>query len=337
MDNSFRRYLYLILCMGLLSLPAQAAAESKSILILDSQTGQPYDEAKESMLHELASHGFVEGNNLFITRRDIQNKVGLAKRWLRAENPRNFDVIFVNGTVATKAAMDWGYGGDKQFVFASVTDPVGLGVISEIGKAPFANFTGVPYGVPIQERLRFLKRMLPQAKVIGLIHTDMPQSAIYADRMKVILRQEEFSDLKVIFREVPFINTEKGYIRMSQIVSYIAGLLDSEVDVFMTPSDQFGIRKAYSEAISAASAKPLMGLSKNEVRDWAAHFALYPRQDLAGKKAGQMILGLFNGESFEKQIPDYVPGEYAVNVKLLDEAGITIPQALQQDKKLVMY
>ncbi len=326
-----------LLLMSLLPVSFLATAEEKKLLIIDSQAGEPYEEARNSMLQELSSQGFITGKNLIVTQHNSQNKTGLTKRWLRLETPNQYNVIFVNGTIATSAAMKWGYGGQEKFVFASVTDPVGIGVVNELGKPPFGNFTGVPYGVPIADRLRFLQQALPDAKTIGLIHTDMPQSAIYVDRLKVTLRQPEFANLKVIFHKIPFINTDKGHIRMAQLTSAAAATLHAKVDLFMTPSDQFGITKAFSAAIKSASSKPLMGLSKDEVKDWGAHFALYPRQDLAGKKAGKIIAGLLNGEAFEEQIPDYALGEYAINIQSAKNSGITFPDHILQDKNIVIF
>lgn len=328
-------FVLFVLASCLISSPLYAG--EKAILILDSQSGEPYDTARIAMLDELSKRGFNEGDNLKITRYDVQNKEGLAKRWLRVEGPKKYDVIFVNGTIATLAAMKWGYGSEQKFVFVSVTDPVAIGVISELGKPPFDNFTGVPYGVPPIERLRFLRKVLPQAKTIGLIYTDMPQSVNYIHRIKILLRQPEFHGLNVVSHMIPFINTDKGHIRMAQVTSRVAKQMAPQVDVFITPSDQFGIRQEYAAAIRSATSKPLMGLSRNEVEKWGAHFALYPQQKLAGQKAGKMIAQLFKGAPFRQQIPDYALGERAINLSSSEQIAMQVPSALLQDDEMTFF
>lgn len=329
---------HLLIAIVLAVFTFQANAEPKKLLILDSQSGAPYDEARDAMLDELRLQGFVPDQNLIVRRYDVQNKLGLAKRWLRTEVPNDYDVIFVNGTIASRAAMKFGYDDDHlKFVFCSVTDPVGIGLINQLGKTPYANFTGVPYGVPIEDRLSFLMRVMPEVKAIGIIHTDMPQSLLYVDRLKVVIRKPEFSHLRLLFKRVPFINTDKGHIRMAQLSQDMALQIEDSVDVFLTPSDQWGIKKEYVQAISAVVRKPLMGLSRDEVQFWGANFGLYPRQDLAGKKAGKMVAALLEGKDLRTLKPEFAEGEGAINLSVPSNDHIDIPEALLKSSDIVLF
>ena len=317
-----------ILIAALSFLPFFAHAEHR-LLILDSQSGEPYDTAREAMLKELEFQGYSVGKNLTVRRHDIHNKVGLGLRLLQVENLRGYDVVFINGTIANQAAYEFGY--DKpqySFVFCSITDPVGVGLVEELNVKPVANFTGVAFGLPIEERLRYLQEVLPEARTIGMIYSEMPQSLSYVAKLKEIIQQPEFSHLKVVFRPIPFVNSDLGHVRMLSLLERPVLELSSEVDLFMTPSDQLGIRQEFAQVVTSLTDKPLMGLSEKEVQEWGAHFGLYPVLEQSGTAAGRMVARILKGEPVQDIIPTYPVGVFGVNLTQSEKIGLHFPDQL---------
>lgn len=331
-------FLKFFLCLILFGLTTSAYAETRTLLIIDSEEGSPYDQARESMLAELAAQGYQQDLNLQVTRFSIENKVGIGIRLLRAEAAKH-DVIFTNGTIASKAAHEFGYNHpEHKFVFCSVTDPIGLGLINAFNQPSSSNFTGVAYGVPVVERLRFLRKVLPEIKTIGMIHSDLPQSKSYINWLKQELSQSEFSDLNLVLSEIPYVHGDNGPLRMARLLEKDVKALSPVVDAFITPSDQLGTKIEYVKTLTLHSAKPLMALTEQELSlNWGAHFGAYPAQQDAGKLAAKMIIGLFQGNTIDTYPPTYAKALYGIHKPHSDQIGLKIPNTLWQDSVIKVF
>jgi len=314
---------------------AQGAAKVHSLLILDSQKGNPYDEVRAALAQALQGHGYVEGKNLRTTLQVTGNDAKEGARILRDELKANrYDVILVGGTVATIAAKNLLLGDLKQrVVFASPTDPVGIGVIKDFNSKPFANFTGVCYPVPPKARLKFIKQLLPKARTLGLIYADMPQSHSYNQWLKELLAKDpEFKGLKVIFRPVPLVTGENGDRLMAEAAIPLIRELDPQVDAFIKPNDQMGTRRQFAEVVYQTASKPLIGITKDDVMgDWGATAVVYPSHTSIGEQAARMVKALFQGKSIADIKPEW-PKKYgfAVDLPKAKQFQITVPVEILQ-------
>jgi putative tryptophan/tyrosine transport system substrate-binding protein len=306
------------------------AARTYKLLIIDSQQGFPYDGARNAMLKQLSSLGFVEKKNLQVKHFSIGNDIDKAEKILREELPKNYDVIFSNGTVVTQAAKKVALGNSQyRFVFAAVTDPVGIGVIDDFKNPPKANFTGVCYPVPVTSRLKFVQDVMPKVKTIGLIYADMPQSHSYRKWVETALQEDRaLKGLRVIFRVVPLI---KGDIKSQQMMAESAKKyvqeLDPLVDVFLVPNDQMASAPPFAEMVYKTATKPLFGNSRPDVMEgWGTTMCMYPSEVSAGKQCAVMIKKLFSGEEIRTIIPEW-PKEngIAIDLRKAKQFGIKIP------------
>ncbi len=301
----------------------------RKLLIVDSQEGNPYDQVRSALLKNLAEQGYVEGKNLEVTMYFIGNDLQEGEKILQSEKDKQYNVIFVGGTVATIAAKNVLLGDKAQnVVFASPTDPVGIGVIKDFDSKPFSNFTGVCYPVPVESRLRFLQKLMPKVKTIGLIYADMPQSISYNKWLtNEIENNPEFKDLKIIFRKVPLITGEDGDATMANLAINHVKELDSQVDVFIKPCDQMGTRKQLSTAVYTTATKPLIGLVRDDVMDhWGATATMYPSHESIGKQAAVMVVSIFEGKNSSDIIPEWPKGfGLAFDMNKTQEFGIDVP------------
>lgn len=320
---------------GTLACMAQPNAGMFKLLILDSQKGNPYDEVRSALANALKAHGYVEGGNLRTTLRVTGNDAREGERILRAEirNDR-YDVIFVGGTAATISAKNVLLGDMSQrVVFAAPTDPIGIGVIKDFTSRPFANFTGVCYPVPPRARLKFVKRLLPNARTLGLIHADMPQSHSYNKWLEdLMVRDPEFKGWKIIFRAVPLITGENGDRLMAETAIPHIRELDRQVDAFIKPNDQLGTRRLFAEMVYKTATKPLIGITKDDVMArWGATAVIYPSHASIGEQAARMIGKLFEGQNVA-DIPPEWPRTYgfAIDLAKTRRFAITVPVELLQ-------
>jgi len=302
----------------------------KKLLIIDSLKGEPYNTVRKSMIKELKKRGYLENKNLRIKYYSLGNFTNIAKNiWEHREKKNKYDVIFLNGTIATKAFKEIALNDKNKFVFANVTDPVGLGVIEDFVNIPKYNFTGVSYPVRIEERLRFIKKVFPRIKKIALIYGNLPQSHSYKAWVQKALFLKEFNGIEVIFREVPFVGSEGGHKRMARIAKQYVLELNKEVDLFISPNDTMGVQKPFAQMVFENSNKPLIGLGRKDVmQNWGASMSIYPSSEQAGKTAAAMIEKLFKGSSIKDIIPTWPNTGLAFDLQKTKAFGINIPKEL---------
>ncbi len=332
------RFFWAALFMFMMSAPscyAQAKEPQFNLLILDSQKGNPYDEVRASLLSTLKGFGYVEGQNLHTTLLVTGNDAQVGQKILADELKRKqYAAVFVGGTVATIAGKNLLLG-DQRYpvIFASPTDPVGIGVIKDFNSPPFANFTGVCYPVPPKARFKFIRRLLPSAKTFGLIYADMPQSHSYNRWLtELIASTPEFADIKILFREVPLITGENGDKKMAESAIPLIKELDGKVDAFIKPNDQMGTRKQFAEVLFHSASKPLIGITKDDVMaQWGSTAVIYPSHASIGEQAAAMLKGVFEGKPISAITPEW-PKKYgfAIDLPKARQFKIDVPVELLQ-------
>lgn len=287
---------------GLLLAAAVAAAEPVRLLFIDTQAGAPYDDARQATVEALRQQLAGQQRTLEVQHYSLQHYDGIATRiWHNlGEAQRHHDAVVVNGTMAAQAFRDLAKDQPQQrFFFLAVTDPVGLGLIEGFDRPPSANFTGVSYPVPVRERLRLLRAVMPEARTIGLIYADMPQSHSYRRWLDEALAEPEFRDLEVIYRQIPFVPSDGGQQRMARLAAAEAKQLDGQVDLFLAPNDQLGVQPYFAQALAPVISKPLMGVGERDVREgWGAAFTIYADQAEAGRQLAEMLFRHVSGTPF---------------------------------------
>ncbi|MBB6481758.1 ABC transporter substrate-binding protein [Spirochaeta isovalerica] len=301
---------------------------SFSLLIIDSQAADPYIPVRDSLLAELERKGFSEGGILDISLWSLANQEGLAKRAWLTEKDKDYDLIFINGTVAAAQFSSFALNNFRyKFLFGAVTDPVSLNLIKDFSSHPYSNFTGVAYPVQVRERLRFIMAVLPEAKDIGFIYADMSQSRSYRKWLDEILIEEEFQSLNFHFRTVEFVQSEAGHIRMAMLSEKYIIELDPMVDIFLSPNDQMGVQPEYARTIRRLSGKPLIGLGEKDVmEEWGAVMSIFPDLEQMGVQLAGMAEKLLTGTQIGEIIPQWPETGVAFNLKEAERLGITIPE-----------
>ncbi|MBQ1782280.1 MAG: hypothetical protein II007_01355 [Gammaproteobacteria bacterium] len=290
-----------------LLLAGGVAAEPVRLLFIDTQAGAPYDDARQATVNELRRLLSAGGRRLEVQHYSLQHYDGIATRIWHSlgEAERHHDAVVVNGTMAAQAFRALAKDQPQQrFFFLAVTDPVGLGLIDSFDHPPSANFTGVSYPVPVRERLRLLRAVMPKARTIGLIYADMPQSHSYRHWLEAALAEPEFRDLKVIYRQIPFVPSDGGQQRMARLAAAEAQQLDGLVDLFLAPNDQLGVQPYFAQALATVISKPLMGVGERDVREgWGAAFTIYADQAEAGRQLAEMLFRYVSGTPFAEIRP----------------------------------
>jgi len=323
----------LFAAVGLFAIGGSGRAETapQRLMVVVAQETEPYVTIRATTLKELARLGHPQGEHLTLLLSSLGDHAAAAPNLFMADGG-GVDLVFVLGTVAAQAFVPVARSApEARFVFASVTDPAGIGLIEGFGTPPKANITGVAAVVPVKQRLQFVRRVLPSVRTIGLIYGDMPQSISYRHWIEELLASDpEFHDLKVLFRKVDFIPGDNGTARMAQLAVLDAQELDGQVDAFLAPCDQMGVNPAFANGLTAVITKPLIGLLRPEVAEhWGAAMAIYTSSPGVGRQAAQIIARLLEGAPISA-----VPAEPAKEIGVafdwdqIKRFGIQVPQDL---------
>ncbi len=330
--------IFLISCI--LSLPLNSApAHQKRIIIIDSQTGAPYQTVRESMLAELAKKGYTEENGFISEYYSLSHYHGAAKSlWQHRMTKIKYDAIFLNGTLAVSSFKKIAWQNPEYgFVYATVTDPLGLGLVDTYDAPPVGNFTGIAFHVPVDIRMGFVKDLIPNVKNIGFIYADMPQSHSYRKWIEELQTNPEWHDVNFHFRKVGFIPSDGGHHRMAEIAKKHITELDSIVDVFLSPHDQMGAQSPFAKNVLAIATKPLIGLGHDDVSlGWGATASIYPDETAIGVQAANMIERVLNGESISK-IHAVRPSNFGIIIDKTkaEKFGVTLSEKLLNEAEII--
>jgi len=313
----------------------EACCETKQhkILIVVSEEGEPYQSVIAAMTSELSKMGYEKDKNLAVTYYSLDHYEGRAKRILENEAKVRYDLIAVFGTVATIAFKDLilDHPDYEKVVFSAVTDPVGVGVIEDFSHPPRHNFTGVAFPVPVRDRFRFIRRMMPNARKIGLIYADMPQSHSYNQWVRDLLKNDpEFKDYEILFREVIFAKSKGGMIRMGEESVKHIKELDPKVDLFLSANDQLALQPFFPKNVYEFATKPLVGVGRHDVMEKrGATMGIFPENDGIGRQTANIIRRLLAGASVKEVIPEEVK-EFGIafDREKIRKFGIEIPDDL---------
>ncbi len=330
--------LVVVLCAAGLAVSAETLDFKKKLLLIDSQASSPYVEVREALLAELENVGYTEAAGFTTEYYSLGNYGGAAKSlWRHRMQKVDYDAIFLNGTLAVSSFKDIAWNiPNFTFVYATVTDPIGVGVVDQYDAAPIGNFTGVAFHVPIEVRMGFIRRLMPNVKNIGFIYADMAQSHSYRAWMEELLKTDEWKGITVHFRKVNFIPSDGGHHRMAQIATKYIKELDPIVDVFLAASDQMGAQKPFAESLSKSSSKPLIGLGRKDVvDDWGSVASIFLDYDGIGMQASEMIKRVFSGERVDSIFPER-PKKFGI---IIDEEkaakfNISISADLRKDAEI---
>ncbi|AEH51978.1 ABC transporter substrate-binding protein [Pseudothermotoga thermarum] len=121
----------------------------------------------DGIIKALEDAGFKVGVDVIIDRQNaqgsIQNAVAIARKFA----DEKVDYVVAISTPCAQAAVQ--VITDRPVVFSAVTDPVGAGLIKQLGKND-SNVVGISDMAPVATHLKLIKMIFPNAKKVGVIY-----------------------------------------------------------------------------------------------------------------------------------------------------------------------
>lgn len=150
----------------------QPAASGDSYKIGISQFAEhgSLDNCREGFLEGLKEAGIEEGKNLTVEYQNAQTDTGTASTIADSFVSGKVDMICAIATPCASSAYNSCMNTDIPVVYTAVSDPVSAGLANEDGTS-IGNITGSSDILPVEEQLKMIREMMPEAKKIGILYT----------------------------------------------------------------------------------------------------------------------------------------------------------------------
>lgn len=275
------------------------------------------DNCRKGFLKGLESEGIKEGENLKITYKNSQADTATDNQIASNFASKKLDMICAIATPSAQSAYNAAMKADIPVIYTAVTDPVAAELADKDGK-PVGEVTGTSDKLPVEEQIKMIREMLPNAKKIGIMYTTSEANSVSA-----------IKEYKSLVKKYDFELVEKG-ITTTADVSLAADDLLSKVDCITNLTDNTVVASLPTILDKANEKKiPVFGSEIEQVKigclaaEGIDYIAL-------GKQTGKMAAKVLKGEAkaSEQNFETITEPGFYVNNKVAENLGITVPEDL---------
>lgn len=258
------------------------------------------DDVRRGVIDALKEKGYDE-NKVNIDYKNAQGDFGTAQVIAQEFNNKS-DIIIAISTPSAQAAAN--NIKDKPIFFSAITNPESAGILRK-------NVTGVSDKSPVKKQVQLIKKLLPEAKNIGIVYNTSEQNSFYLTDAFTKAAEEEGYTVKI-----------KGINNISEMASALDTLLPT-IDVLYTSIDNT-IASTYLLIVEKCNKanKPIIGATKSFADQGA--LAVDGISDYqVGYQTGEMAARYLSGEKIEN-IPYEVveKSEMYINKDVAEKFGI---------------
>ena len=275
------------------------------------------DNCREGFLEGLEEEGIKEGDNLTVEVKNAMADTATNAQIADSFVSDDMDLICAIATPSAQSAYNAAMDKDIPVVYTAVTDPVAAELADKDGN-PVGNVTGTSDTLPVEEQLKMIREMMPDAKTIGILYTTSEANSVSA-----IATYESLVD------KYGFTLETKGISQTSEIALATDDLL-TKVDCITNLTDNTVVA-SLPTILEKANEKgiPVFGSEIEQVKIGclAAEGIDYIQ---LGKQTGKIAAQILKGEKKASEIPYEIisePGFY-VNTKVAENLGIEVPSEL---------
>lgn len=275
------------------------------------------DNCRKGFLKGLESEGIKEGENLKITYKNSQADTATDNQIASNFASKKLDMICAIATPSAQSAYNAAMKADIPVIYTAVTDPVAA-ELADKDEKPVGEVTGTSDKLPVEEQLKMIRKMLPDAKKIGIMYTTSEANSVSA-----------IEEYKSLVKKYDFELVEKG-ITTTADVSLAADDLLSKVDCITNLTDNTVVASLPTILDKANEKKiPVFGSEIEQVKigclaaEGIDYIAL-------GKQTGKMAAKVLKGEAkaSEQNFETITEPGFYVNNKVAENLGITVPDDL---------
>ena len=284
------------------------------------------DNCREGFLKGLEDEGIKEGDNLTVKYKNAAADMGTAKQISDSLVSDKVDLVCAIATPSAQSVYNAAMKADIPVIYTAVTDPVAAELADKDGK-PVGEVTGTSDKLPVEEQLKMIREMLPDAKKIGIMYTTSEANSVSA-----------IEEYKSLVKKYDFELVEKG-ITTTADVSLAADDLLSKVDCITNLTDNTVVASLPTILDKANEKKiPVFGSEIEQVKigclaaEGIDYIAL-------GKQTGKMAAKVLKGEAkaSEQNFETITEPGFYVNNKVAENIGITVPDDLANNSVESFY
>lgn len=294
-----------------------ASGDEISIGILQILEHESLSASRQGFLDVLEEAGYVEGENLNVDYQNAQgDQANLQSMAQRLSGSNDLILAIATPSAQTLANIEK----DIPVLFTAVTDPVDAGLVESL-EAPGGNITGTTDAGPIEEQIKLLLSLTPDANTIGIIYNSSePNSVIQAEEAQALI-EDAGQEVKV----VTVSSTNEVQQAMESLAQDVEGVyIPTDNTLASTMPTVAEIAESYQLPVVAASTDQVLagGLATYGID----YYEL-------GRQTGEMALQILE----EGADPSEMPVQSSQNVELvvneemaeklgIDPASITVPE-----------
>lgn len=275
------------------------------------------DNCREGFIAGLAEEGFIEGENIKFTYENAQADTGTAAQIATNFVSNKVDLIAAIATPMAQSAYGAAMNSDIPVVFTAVTDPI-LAELANEDKSSVGNVTGTSDKLPVEQQLEMIRKVLPDAKKIGIMYSTSEINSASA-----------IAEYKEKAADYGFEIIESG-ISMAADIPMAADILLEQVDCLNNLTDNTVV-SSLPVILQKANAKniPVFGSEIEQVKIGClatVGLEYYELGVQTGRMAGKILKG--EAKASEMNFEVIEEGSFYVNTKVAENLGIIISAEL---------
>ena len=275
------------------------------------------DNCREGFLAGLAEAGIKEGENLTVDLKNAAADMGTAGQISGSFVSDKVDMICAIATPTAQSAYNAAMDAGIPVVYTAVTDPVSAELAKEDG-APVGEVTGTSDKLPVEEQLKMIRALLPDAKKLGIMYTTSEANSVSAI--------EEYQSLA---GDYGFELIEKGITQTADVALAADDLLE-QVDCMTNLTDNTVVA-SLPTILEKANEKgiPVFGSEIEQVKIGCLATMGLDYVSL-GAQTGHMAAQVLKGEkkASEMKFEVITEASFYGNTQVAENLGVTIPEDL---------
>lgn len=275
------------------------------------------DNCRDGFIEGLKAAGIEEGKNLTIILDNANADTGTAAQIADNYVSKKVDLICAIATPMAQSAYGAASDADIPVVYTAISDPVAA-ELANADKTPAGNTTGTSDKLPIEQQLKMIRTMLPDAKKIGIMYTTSEINSVVA--------VEEY---KKLAGDYGFEIVESA-ISTAADIPLAADDLVGKVDCINNLTDNTVV-SALPVILAKANDSniPIFGSEIEQVKVGCLAAVGLDYFEL-GKQTGAMAAKILKGEAKASEMPFEVieEGSFYANAAVAEALKIEIPKEL---------
>ena len=263
------------------------------------------DNCREGFLQGLAEEGIVEGQNLTVSYENAQADTGTAGQIADNFVSNGVDMICAIATPSAASAYTAAMKTETPVIYTAVSDPVAAGLANADG-TPVAEITGTSDKLPVEQQLEMIRKILPDAKSIGIIYTTSEANS-----------EATVKEYEALVGNYGFTLETVG-ISTTADIPLAADSLVAKVDCINNLTDNTVVQGLATVLSKANAAKiPVFGSEVEQVKNGCLAAVGIEYTDL-GIQTGKMAAKVLKGEAKASEM----------NFELISECGLYVNKAV---------